>query len=136
MPRERYAADDPNEWFNRAESSLAHARGRSEEVYLEDLCFSAQQAAEKALKALLLRRVGQFPYIHDIGQLLRLLEESGEVVPGAVWNAKLLTDYAVETRYPGLFEPVTEEDYREAMELASRCVAWVRDRLSDTKLDM
>jgi len=130
MPRKRYAADDPREWINRAESSLAQARARNSEVYFEDLCFSAHQAAEKALKALLLRRVGQFPYVHDIGELLRLLKDAGEMIPDDLWKAKGLTDYAVETRYPGLFEPVTEEEYQEAVALAARCVAWVRERVA------
>ena len=54
----------------------------------------------------------------------------GKFIPDELWKAKRLTDYAVETRYPGLFEPVTEEDYREALELAERCVEWVRQKLS------
>jgi hypothetical protein len=48
MPRERFAPDDPREWLNRARSNLAQASVRLPEVYLEDLCFQAQQAAEKA----------------------------------------------------------------------------------------
>lgn len=130
MPHERYAADDPREWLRRAESSLAHAKARNADVCFEDLCYSAQQAAEKALKALLLRRCGRFPYVHDIGELLRLLEEDGETIPDELRAAKALTDYAVETRYPGLFDPVAEEDYRQALELAGRCVEWVKGRLT------
>jgi HEPN domain-containing protein len=42
-------------WLRRAESNLRIARvGREEGVFLEDLCFEAQQVAEKALKALLI----------------------------------------------------------------------------------
>jgi len=41
-------------WLRRAESNLHIARmGKGEGVFLEDLCFEAQQAAEKALKACL-----------------------------------------------------------------------------------
>ena len=42
-------------------------------VYLEDLCFDAQQAAEKAIKAVMLQRNVEFPYVHDLGRLLSLL---------------------------------------------------------------
>ncbi len=44
-------------WLGRAESNLARARlGRqSEDILYEDICFDAQQAAEKALKGLLPR---------------------------------------------------------------------------------
>ena len=52
-------------WLRRAESNLRIARaGREEGVFLEDLCFEAQQAAEKALKALLIYLGGEYPRVH------------------------------------------------------------------------
>ena len=51
MPRKRLPPDDPREWLNRARSNLLRAREVVQGVYLEDLCFDAQQAAEKAIKA-------------------------------------------------------------------------------------
>lgn len=50
MSPERFPPDDPREWMNRARSSLAQAKHRIGEIYLEDLCFDAQQAAENRLK--------------------------------------------------------------------------------------
>lgn len=44
---ERYLVDDPREWLNRARSSLEIAKNRGPQIYLEDLCFEAQQAARK-----------------------------------------------------------------------------------------
>ena len=43
-PPERFPRDDPREWLNRAHSNLARAKLWAEGVYLEDLCFDAQQA--------------------------------------------------------------------------------------------
>jgi len=51
MARERLPPDDPREWLNRARSNLALAGKMAPDVYLEDLCFDAQQAAEKAIEA-------------------------------------------------------------------------------------
>lgn len=53
MPPERFRPEDPMEWLNRARSNLVRAKEvfHISGVYLEDLCFDAQQAAEKALKA-------------------------------------------------------------------------------------
>jgi HEPN domain-containing protein len=45
------------------------------------MCFHTQQAAEKAIKALLINRHVEFPYIHDIAQLLTLLERAGQEIP-------------------------------------------------------
>ncbi len=62
MPPERFPPDDPREWLNRASSNLAQAKADHPDVYLEDLCFNAQQAAEKSIKALLLHHGIRFPY--------------------------------------------------------------------------
>jgi HEPN domain-containing protein len=126
MQRERFPAHDPREWLNRAESNLARTRvGQGQSgVYLEDLCFDAQQAAEKATKAVLLHRGVQFPYIHDLERLFGLVEQSGQPVPDEVRAAETLTDYAGITRYPAVFEPVTQELYASAVNLATTVVRW------------
>ena len=69
-PPERLSPDDPREWLNRARSNLALAKNRVPDVYLEDLCFEAQQAAEKAIKALMIRREIEYPYMHDLAHLV------------------------------------------------------------------
>jgi len=130
MQPERFPPDDPREWLRRAHSNLVHARCREAQVCLEDLCFQAQQAAEKAMKALLLARGLRPPYTHDLAMLLRLIEKSGDTPPAGLNRVVRLTDYAVETRYPGFFEPVVEGEYVEAVGLAAQCVEWVRQRLA------
>jgi len=67
MAFDRLPPDDPREWLNRARSDLALATAEQVVVYFEDLCFHAQQAVEKSLKALLLALRIRFPYVHDLG---------------------------------------------------------------------
>jgi HEPN domain-containing protein len=112
MPPERRPPDDPLEWLNRARSNLARAKAdiRLEGVYLEDLCFDAQQAAEKALKAVLLHLKVRFPYVHDLAELLALVEGAGDPLPTHIREAARLTRFAVASRYPGAEEPVTQEE--------------------------
>ena len=128
-PPERYPPDDPREWLNRAKSNLALAKNRVEGAYLEDLCFQAQQAAEKSIKAVLIKRDIEFPYVHDLRRLLALLEDAGEEVPPTVVRAEKLTRYASDTRYPGTAEPVDEQRYRHAIQIAEAVVRWAEDRL-------
>jgi len=52
---ERYPPWDYREWLNRAHSNLTLAKSEGIDIYLEDLCFNAQQAVEKAIKALLIK---------------------------------------------------------------------------------
>jgi HEPN domain-containing protein len=89
---------------------------RGEGVYLEDLCFNAQQAVEKAIKALLIQCHVEFPYVHDIAELLTLLEEAGQEVPQAIRQAERRTRFAVFTRYPGLAPPIRQEEHTDALQ--------------------
>lgn len=129
MPSERFSPDDPREWLNRARSNLARAQAKITGVYLEDLCFDAQQAAEKAIKALLIKRGVTFPYVHDLARLVTLLEQAGQEIPEFVRRVEALTRYAVVTRYPGLAEPVTEAHFQEAVAVAKAVLEWVEDQL-------
>ena len=122
---ERFPADDPREWLNRARSSLVIAKNRVPEAYLEDLCFQAQQAAEKAIKALMIMRGIDFPYVHDVAHLLSLLKEAGEAIPDGVGRARKLTRFATTTRYPAPGRAVTEQQYAEAIEAAEAVVRWI-----------
>ena len=115
--------------MDRARSNLIRAQQRAPNVYLEDLCFDAQQAAEKALKALCIERSLEFPYVHDLTRLVTLLQEEGQPVPDEVKEAGRLTRYAVFTRYPGVGDPVTEDDHERAVAIAGRVVEWVEDHL-------
>ena len=61
--------------------------------------FHAQQAVEKALKAWLSLVGVDYPRIHDLEELLALLESSGDTVPKLFYALIDLTDFAVQFRY-------------------------------------
>ncbi len=126
---ERFPPDDPREWLNRARSNLALAKNRVPDAYLEDLCFEAQQAAEKAIKAVMIARKIEFPYVHDLARLLSLLDAVGEPIPETVRRAEELTLYATEGRYPGLTNPAVESEYTEALAIAEAVVRWAEERI-------
>ena len=109
-------APEAERWLTYARSDLdaAHALLRGPEHYPRQVCFLAQQSAEKALKALLVLLDIEFPYTHDLDRL----RES--VPPG--WRVKAefpqlyaLSIWAVEARYPGDLPEVVEADAREAL---------------------
>ena len=66
----------------------------------------------------------RFPRTHDLAELLTLVEQAGQSVPERVKRASILTPYAVESRYPGLSEPVSKEEYEEAIAIAEEVVRW------------
>lgn len=127
--RKRSKPGSPEEWLAHAESDLNLARlGKDrDDVLAEQVCFHTQQAAEKALKAVLLHRKIEFPFIHDIEALLEIMTQSGLLVPRNVADAGALTPYAVEARYPGYQEEITPSQVAEAIHLAERVVSWSLD---------
>jgi len=131
MPRENRSPTDPREWLIRARSNLLRARkdARLRGVVLEDLCFDAQQAAEKAIKAVFLHRGQAFPYVHDLGELLSLLQQAGDAITSKVREAGRPTRYAVVTRYPGLAGSVAQEEYQQAVKIAGAVVRWAEGRI-------
>ena len=121
----------PEEWLKKAKSNLAIARQpRTDEIFLEDYCFELQQAAEKALKSILLFRGIRFRFVHDLAELLTLLENDGVDLPEKIRASADLTGYSVEARYPGPFEPVTELEYKEALEIAETVVKWAESAIN------
>jgi HEPN domain-containing protein len=118
-------------WLQRARSDLQLGKAalHTPGVLLEDACFHAQQCAEKAVKALLLRHQIPFPRTHAIEVLLDLLKTLGEPIPEDVDKAFILTEYAVQTRYPGEWEPVTKKEAQNALDLATLVLSWVESRL-------
>ncbi|MEA2641065.1 MAG: hypothetical protein QOF51_2459 [Chloroflexota bacterium] len=117
-------ADEPLEWLKRARGNLVRAQQPLAGSYLEDLCFDAEQAAEKAIKAVLLRIGVPFPYTHDLARLLSMVETAGEQIPAEVREADALTVFATTTRYPGTYEPVETEEYDAAVATAISVVEW------------
>ncbi len=108
---------------------MALARAKRKGIYLEDLCFHAQQAAEKAIKALLIRQRIEFPYVHDLAALLTLLERGTGGIPEPVRQAARLTRFAILSRYPGTAPPVKEKEYRQALKVAGEVVRWAEKQL-------
>jgi HEPN domain-containing protein len=120
----------PEDWLRRAHASLALAKVQGDGILLEDLCYRAQQAAEKAMKALYIARGKEFLFTHDLDRLIMGLEAIGIEITETIDQATILTRYAIEARYAGGFEPVVPTEYLEAVRLAETVLAWVSGHLS------
>ena len=134
--RDRLDPTDPLVWLERAKSNLRLSEvGYQQGVFLEDLCFEAQQAAEKALKAVCVRHNLDFPKTHSLVLLMDILETGGVQIPSEVKAADVLTGYAVQARYPGWGEEVTEAEYQRVLEVARQVVSWAESTLRNRSDD-
>lgn len=125
MPLEDRIPGSAADWLARAKGDLAIASADLPQgAFLEDLCFHAQQAVEKAFKAVYVYKGIAFRYTHDLDELACKLKNNGIDLPSEVMEATILTAYAWEARYPGVTEPVIQEEYEEAVAMASVVVEW------------
>ncbi len=88
-------------------------------------CWLAQQATEKALKALLILHGLDFPLRHDL-DLPRDLLPAECATRQAFRDLADLTEWAVEARYPGEAPEATGDDATEAVERARAVLESVR----------
>lgn len=117
MVRENIAIN----WLKRAKSNLIRAKiEKLPDVYWEDLCYDAQPACEKSLKALLIFNEIKFRFVHDIGELINTLEQNLVSIPAEIKESVILLEYAVGTRYPFQSQPISEDDYVEAVTISEK----------------
>jgi HEPN domain-containing protein len=116
----------PQAWLRFAKSDLALASNcPNDEVLLESLCFHAHQAAEKSVKAILIKYNKNFPKSHNLKVLLEIAAKEIKI-PQAIMDAVGLTGYSVTGRYPGDWETVTQAEYAEAVGQAKLIYEWAR----------
>jgi len=118
------------EWLSYADDDLRlaeHTLTMTDCPY-HSIAFHAQQSAEKYLKAYLVYLRVDFPYTHDISELLELCAKEADWTD-MLQDAEELTIYAATMRYPTRGEKVTEEEARNSIQIASRVKEIVRNAL-------
>ncbi len=117
------------DWLDEARDDLAAAIDLLRLGRYSKACYFAQQAAEKALKALLIKRLNRYEHTHSVRELLEILRDNGINVGDG------LDRYYVLTRYPNAWPSgaphrhYTEEDARRAVDHAGRVVSFVESNL-------
>lgn len=95
------------------------------------LGFHAQQAVEKAMKAVLAAAGHDFPWTHDLQLLIRRLEQADVDVPDPVRGARRLSPWAVEFRYGETVDSVLDRPATAA--LVEAVLAWARSAIGTRK---
>lgn len=121
------------DWLDQAERDLGRANIDIQTEYWEWACFTAQQAAEKAVKALLMNR-GYTAWGHALTPMLRGLQDV--CVPDVlVAHAQSLDTFYIAARYPNGFAEGKPADYyneqtaREAVHAATEIIRFCADHL-------
>ncbi|MDR7435987.1 MAG: HEPN domain-containing protein [Armatimonadota bacterium] len=123
------------DWLAQAMIDLEEAEDARRAGRHEWACFAAQQAAEKAVKALHLH-LRQEAWGHVVARLLRELPEGVGVPSELVEKAKVLDNFYVPTRYPNSHPEGAPHDHygplqsEEAIRYAREIVAFCRSQMA------
>ncbi|MEM1946432.1 MAG: HEPN domain-containing protein [Candidatus Caldarchaeum sp.] len=121
------------DWMRQAVRDLAHAEASLSQGDYEWACFAAQQAAEKAVKALYESR-NMEAWGHSVSRLLEHLPEDLKPAASLLDKAKELDRHYIPTRYPNLhsegapLDYYTRSDAERAVEQAREVVEFCRSK--------
>lgn len=123
-----------NDWLRQALKDLKHAKKSINLGDYEWACFAAQQATEKAVKALY-QKLGIEVWGHSISRMLEHLPSDYKPSKRLIDKAKELDRHYIPTRYPN-FHPegapldyYTEEDARRAVRYAEEIIEYCRSKI-------
>jgi HEPN domain-containing protein len=123
------------DWFSQAQRDLLHAEDSRRSGHHEWACFAAQQAAEKAVKALHLH-LKQEAWGHVVARLLDELPDEVIVPQELVEKARVLDNFYIPTRYANghpsgaPFEHYGTLQSEEAVEYAREIIEFVGHQMA------
>lgn len=119
------------DWLRQAERDLEKAKMDLVEEFYEWACFASQQAAEKALKALL-----QFMGVEERGHSVGSLAKDAGLPEELVELAKELDHHYIPSRYPNAFASGSPSDHytrkmaEEAVRNAEKILEYCRSKIT------
>jgi HEPN domain-containing protein/predicted nucleotidyltransferase len=120
--------DSVQVWLERADEDLLDIENnvRSEHVPWGAVCFHAQQAAEKYVKALLIQCWIRPARTHDLHELVVAARAAGYELPDLAAECAALKEYAVDVRYPEYMPIPGERAGREILAAARPIIGAAR----------
>ncbi|MBN2028699.1 HEPN domain-containing protein [bacterium] len=98
------------DWYRQAEADLNHARHALKDGDYDWSCFAAQQAAEKAIKAVFQKRSME-AWGHTLTVLVGNLQSVTEVPDSIIRGARILDKHYIPSRYPNGFDSGAPTDF-------------------------
>jgi HEPN domain-containing protein len=123
--------EEATRMLNMADRDMAAYRvlRDSNEVHFSVICFHAQQAVEKCLKAVLYFRRIEFRRTHDLTLLCELLAEHRIPLPFPIEEITRLTPCAVTLRYDDVEIEVANLDVADLERIVTVTRQWADDIL-------
>ena len=128
------------DWFRQAEKDLQHARKSVDGSDFEWACFAAQQAGEKAVKALY-QSIHVDSIGHSVSRMIQDLPDGLKPTQELVEYAKELDKHYIPSRYPNShpegapLDYYTEHEARRAVKGAEEILGFCRGKIPKDQLE-
>ncbi len=119
------------EWMKIATEDLLVANEllNHDNIYPRSICFHCQQSAEKYVKAYLVYFDLDIIKTHDLAILIKRLTDYDGELSSFIVAASVLTPYAISARYVDDFEPISEDDARDAYKSAEEIKNYIQSKI-------
>jgi len=112
-------------WIKKAKDDLKASHHSLDSKDYEWACFQAQQAVEKALKSMYIKKHDGLLKSHDLVLLARKVNAPQEII---VSCSQINPSY-IDTRYPDLSKDYSEEDTERILNLVKEVLEWIKKNL-------
>lgn len=118
--------EEIDQWIEQAKKDLNAADDNVQTENFQWAAFLAQQAAEKALKALYIKRYKELWKVHDLVVLSQKVDAPDKVIQAC----DALNPHYLVSRYPvGVEVNYTKSDALEAVKQAKMVIRWVKEEI-------
>lgn len=124
------------DWMDQAEGDLEHAQSDLRGGFYDWACFSSQQAAEKAIKAVF-QKLGAEAWGPSVGDLFEELSKSRRIPDELIDLALELDKVYIPARYPNAHpsgsprKRYTKNEAQRVVEYATRIINFCKGLLSE-----
>lgn len=130
-------SNDVKTWLEFADYDLKTAKWNFDGKIFTSACYASQQAAEKALKALILSKGKVAPKVHSLDRLISELKQLKTGIDKIEEDAKNLDKYYISTRYPGQYGGPSglydEDDAATAISSAENILDFIQKDIDSNK---
>ena len=120
--------EEVKKWWGKSKRDLDNSEFNLKNKRYEESCFFAQQAVEKALKALDIKKSDNFVKTHDLIFLAKRIEASEEIIE----KCRKVNPVYTESRYPDFIEveTYTKEKSKEILLSTKEVLKWIKKELN------
>ena len=114
-------------WVRKAEENLRAAYAMVDKGIYSAACFHAQQAAEMALKGIMIHLEGTQPLTHALAEMARMLKGRHSIALPDERELRWLQEHYLQARYPNArLSEYTAEEAERAISIAAEVVQTVK----------